>query len=91
MGDAVNATAEIIAGSDQAKAQRIARAQAVHEHAFGSHRAARSEAYRDGCLAALLTAADAETRECPFRAGSTHSDAWLAGYAEGHARSRREL
>jgi hypothetical protein len=91
MGGAVTTTADIFAGSDQARAERIARAHQVHEQSFGSHRAARSEPYRDGCLAALLTAADGETRDCPFRAGSTHSDAWLAGYAEGHMRSRRQL
>ncbi|MGN6518698.1 MAG: hypothetical protein ACTHK2_04655 [Dokdonella sp.] len=82
---------DLEAPADPKVAERVARAHQVHEQSFGSHRAARSETYRDGCLAALLQRADGGERACPYRAGSLHADAWHAGFAEGHARALREL
>lgn len=66
-------------------------ARQLFDLAFHPHREPRSDAYREGCLAALQCRL-CETENpphCPYPAGTPERDAWFAGCAEGHKRAAR--
>ena len=60
-------------------------AQALHAEAFGKPRQPRSEAYKLGCLHALMRRVAGMKTSCPFRPGTAEFDAYYAGNDEGLA------
>ena len=60
--------------------------------AFHPHREPRSEAYRQGCLAALrYRLGEAGHVICPYRPGTAEADAFFSGAQEGHAIARKAV
>jgi len=65
----------------------------IHARLFDRPREPRSQAYKDGALAAIRFYLDDEGSPVQYEPGTPESDAWLAGYAEGRdaCRVRVEL
>ncbi len=66
-------------------------AQAVFERAFHPFRNSRSDAYKEGVLAALRYRLEGARIGCPYKIGTAEFDAFHAGLDEGHARAREAL
>ncbi len=69
-------------------------AMEIFSEAFHALRMPRSQAYREGVMAALRyrTGETDQMACCPYAVGTAEADAWFAGIDEGHAlyRKRKE-
>ena len=55
----------------------------IHAKLFDLPREPRSQAYKDGALAAIRYRVEGVESTVPHEPGTPERDAWLAGYAEG--------
>ncbi len=62
-------------------------AMEIFSEAFHATRTPRSQAYREGVMAALRYRTGETDRMacCPYTVGTAEADAWFSGVEEGHA------
>ena len=63
-------------------------ADEIHAKLFDRPREPRSQAYKDGALAAIRYRVEGVESPLPHEPGTPERDAWLSGYAEGRAVGR---
>jgi hypothetical protein len=69
----------------------MSRADKVFKAAFDVVREPRSQAYKDGVMAALRSHLDGTPVDFKYDAGTAQFDAFFAGLDEGHALAQEEL